>query len=201
MKIALRKIKLIDGSTMRMNELKSKTLSLIKLNYPNVVKTIGLCVEERGIVQEYCGKLIDEGDFGTEINSLKTLSEMMGSNSNLEIKLKILHDVVEGPKYLHENNTLAQDLKAANVSVTSDSTNEWMLKIADFGKANSKRKVASRAISSQLLSRQKLTYTTAFLAPELIPDNLSQQPDPTVNSDIYAFRMLMYEVIFSDRNP
>ena len=85
MKIALRKVKLIDGSTMRMNELKSETLSLIKLNHPNVVKTIGLCVEERGIVQEYCSKLIDKGDFGTEINSLKTLLEMMGSNSNLEI--------------------------------------------------------------------------------------------------------------------
>ena len=76
-----------------------------------------------------------------------------------------------------------------------------MFKIADFGKANSKE--ASRAISSQVLSRQKLMYTTAYLTPELIPDNLSQQLQhhPTTYSDIHAFRMLMYEVIFSDRNP
>jgi len=90
--------------------------------------------------------------------------------------LRILQDVVSGMKYLHsaEPPVLHNDLKAGNVLVHED----FHAKLADFALSVKKKAAGLRG-------------TPFWMAPELLVENAQ----PTTKSDVYAFGVLLFEML------
>ncbi|KXN83462.1 Serine/threonine-protein kinase HT1 [Leucoagaricus sp. SymC.cos] len=97
-------------------------------------------------------------------------------------KLLLLFDVVSGLKYLHENDIIHADLKAANVVVSE--TGHAM--ICDFGISRIRSGFTTNAISMGTMS---------WTAPELFRIDDSK---PTEKSDIWSFGCLCYEVMMGE---
>lgn len=100
-----------------------------------------------------------------------------------------IHDIASGMDYLHENGVVHGDLKSLNILV-SDSERACL---ADFGLSYV---IDVSGLRGQPFSSNHAEGGTAgFEAPELIdPDNEFSRR--TKESDVYAFGMVCYEVIF-----
>jgi len=122
--------------------------------------------------------------------------EDMGATGRLSLAMRIV-DVVAAA---HSAGVLHKDLKPANVLIDDNGQGGWRLRLADFG-------------SGQLLEAGKLDElgitrlgdslfedvssdgigTALYLAPELIAGFA-----PTVQSDVYALGILLYQMVAGD---
>jgi len=93
-----------------------------KLNHPNVIPFLGACFETSNnfIITEYFPR--------------GSLSRIIGDrNYKYEIEhcRRMLIDICVGMIYIHDCNIIHNDLKPANLLITQD----WKIKVADFGEA------------------------------------------------------------------
>ncbi|TPX61153.1 hypothetical protein PhCBS80983_g01266 [Powellomyces hirtus] len=103
--------------------------------------------------------------------------------------LKLLHESAQGLHYLHTSNVVHGDLKAVNILVDGAGTP----KLADFGFSTLKSSSLSTNTTSTIRTLSGHTLpggTIRWCAPELLSGASS-----TFGSDIYAFGMVMYEVL------
>jgi len=97
-------------------------------------------------------------------------------------------DVIGGAlAYAHEKNVLHRDIRPANVLMSTDG----ILKVADLG-------------TSRYLTDDHFASTRIGSPPYMAPEHF--QGKATLQSDIYSFGILMYEVLtnklpFYDKNP
>ncbi|KXN89129.1 Cytokinesis protein sepH [Leucoagaricus sp. SymC.cos] len=98
-------------------------------------------------------------------------------------KMLLLSDVISGLQYLHENEIIHADLKAANVLVTE--TGHAV--IGDFG--------ISRVVSGLSTTNPDSKGTNNWTAPEL---TLVENSIPSERSDIWSFGCLCYEVMVDE---
>ncbi|KAG8895414.1 hypothetical protein FRB99_000603 [Tulasnella sp. 403] len=99
-------------------------------------------------------------------------------------RLKYIHQTADALAYLHERGLIHGDVKAQNVLISG---NDDAL-LSDFG--------LSKVVSSQTLAGLKNAAHFRFQAPELLELGESRTP----KSDVYAFGMLIYQVL-SGRLP
>ncbi len=139
----------------------------------------------------------------------QTLDQYQQRPLTLAAKLALLVQVAEGLSCAHQAGVIHRDLKPSNLMICLP---EQRVKILDFGMASRQHRLQQAAasngaslpplppmLSSQLHSHwsahttaHQLKGTLPYLAPEL----LQSDQDATVQSDIFAFGVILYELLY-----
>lgn len=140
-----------------------------RLRHPHVLQLLGVCEAPLAIVTELCGA-------GSLESLLRKGHPRMASWKQ---RLLVATYVAQALEYLHLSCVLHNDVKAANVLLTSDFT----VKLADYGAA-----VQLGGASDK--SDAAANHNPRWLAPELIKEASGSFP-----ADVYAFGVLLYELM------
>ncbi|KAM3758768.1 hypothetical protein ACB098_01G070200 [Castanea mollissima] len=164
-------IKVLRAEHMNENMLREFTqevLMMRKIQHKNVVQFIGACTRPPSlcIVMEYMsgGSIYD------------FLHKQKGVFTHPDL-IRVAIDVSKGMKYLHDNNIIHRDLKAANLLMDGNG----VVKISDFG-------IARMQTQTGVMTAETGTYR--WMAPEVI----EHKPyDHKV--DVFSFGVLLWELL------
>uniref|UniRef100_J3MLQ8 Uncharacterized protein n=1 Tax=Oryza brachyantha TaxID=4533 RepID=J3MLQ8_ORYBR len=173
--------RLCRSSRQGIEELKSELVLVAKLYHKNLVRLIGVCLEEQEKILVY------------EYMPNKSLDIILFDlNTNMELdwgkRFKIINGIARGLQYLHEDSQLKivhRDLKASNILLDSD----YNPKISDFGLA----KIFGGDQSEEITHRIAGTY--GYMAPEY-----AIRGRYSIKSDVFSFGVLVLEIITGRRN-
>ena len=151
------------------------------LNHPAILKFIGYNHEPSPtFIFEYC----KNGSLLSIINDSDKFSDLWNETK----KLITIFGIASGMKYLHSNNIIHRDLKPENILVD----NFMFPKIADFG-LSKQLHINQNSVTPQ--SSFGIKGTCLYIAPEVY-----KTKESTKSSDVYAFGMILYEII-EGKNP
>ena len=156
---------------------------LSKLNHPSILSFV--CFSLKNFNDEpYPVIITDYLPKGT-LNDLIKLERQSTSDEkwNDTQKLIIIYGIASAMSYLHSHNIIHRDLKPDNILV-DDNLNP---KIADFGLSKINQSDQS---SASMVSTLGLKGTIAYIPPEILNDY-----DYTKEGDVYAFSMIVYEIM------
>ena len=155
-------------------EFKEEALKMAHLRSPYVVMIYGITLNVRkrlkGIVMEYMPQ-----------GSLDRILGNRGIALRWLVRHKMALAVTRGLSCLHQQNIIHNDLKSANVLVRHHS-DEWRLKLADFGLSRIKQETARFTGKPQ--------GTPAWMAPELFEESVYSKA-----SDVYAYGIVLWEIV------
>ncbi|XP_057966395.1 serine/threonine-protein kinase STY46 [Malania oleifera] len=139
-----------------------------KVRHKNVVQFIGACTKPPSlcIVTEY----MSGGSVYDYLHKQKGVFK-------LPSLLKVAIDVSKGMNYLHQNNIIHRDLKAANLLMDEND----VVKVADFG-------VARVKVQSGVMTAETGTYR--WMAPEVIEHKPYDH-----KADIFSFGVVLWELL------
>lgn len=157
-------------------------------DHPNIVKLLGVCLE--GPKQYLILELMEGGDL---LNFLRASSPTDSYPSQLSLRdvLSMLIDIGRGGAYLESNRHVHRDLAARNCLISSRNPHPHRVtKIADFG--------LSRGVcdSEYYRVRGEDFLPLRWLAPECIMEGMFSS-----KSDVWAFGILMYEIVGLGQKP
>jgi len=167
-------------SSQGKQEFIAEVTTIGSLRHRNLVKLIGWCYEKREllIVYEYMpNSSLDKFIFGLEEAPL-----------SWERRHIIIHGVAQALDYLHngcEKRVLHRDIKASNIMLDSD----FNARLGDFGLA---RTIQQSDVTHH--STKEIAGTLGYMAPESFLVGRA-----TVETDVYAFGVLVLEVICGRR--
>ncbi|KAK8857583.1 hypothetical protein M9Y10_015988 [Tritrichomonas musculus] len=156
---------------------------LSKLNHPSILSFV--CFSLKNFNDEpYPVIITDYLPKGT-LNDFIKLERQSTSDEkwNDTQKLIIIYGIASAMSYLHSHNIIHRDLKPDNILV-DDNLNP---KIADFGLSKINQSDQS---SASMVSTLGLKGTIAYIPPEILNDY-----DYTKEGDVYAFSMIVYEIM------
>ncbi|WVZ96474.1 hypothetical protein U9M48_042109 [Paspalum notatum var. saurae] len=173
--------RLCQSSRQGIGELKSELVLVAKLHHKNLVRLIGVCLQEHEKILVY--------EFLPN-RSLDTILFDPERNKELDWgkRFKIISGIAKGLQYLHEDSQLKvvhRDLKASNVLLDQD----YAPKISDFGLA----KIFGEDQSKYVTRRVAGTY--GYMAPEYAMRGLYSS-----KSDVFSFGVLVLEIVTGRRN-
>ncbi|KAJ4702200.1 putative Protein kinase [Melia azedarach] len=139
-----------------------------KVRHKNVVQFIGACTRPPRlcIVTEYMSG-----------GSMYDYLHRQKGNFELLSLLRVAIDISKGMNYLHRNNIIHRDLKAANLLMDENG----VVKVADFG-------VARVQAQSGVMTAETGTYR--WMAPEVIEHKPYNQ-----KADVFSFGVLLWELL------
>ncbi len=138
---------------------------IIQMQHPNIVRAYGMeLVEPYGmcIVMEWV-----EGE---------TLDEFLSKQDDRQTRINILREIVAALGYLHQKDVIHQDLKPANILITSTGSS---VRLIDFGLAD----------TSSFAVLKKSGGTRRYASPEQINGD-----SPDMRNDIYSFGVMLKEM-------
>ncbi|CAI0407910.1 unnamed protein product [Linum tenue] len=145
-----------------------------KVRHKNVVQFIGACTKPPSlcIVTEFMsgGSVYDYLHKHKGVFKLPSL-------------LKVAIDISKGMNYLHQNNIIHRDLKAANLLMDENE----VVKVADFG-------VARVKTQSGVMTAETGTYR--WMAPEVIEHKPYDH-----KADVFSFAIVLWELLTGKVNP
>jgi len=143
-----------------------------RLDHPNVVHSRN---DEHNRTEPYLVLEYIDGQ------NLRSYASSLGKAVPIPMALDWGHQLVDALAYLHAHGIVHRDLKPENVLVSADGR----LRIMDFGTATLEgaKRLTWRALSESL-------GTPDYMSPEQIKGNRGD-----ARSDIYAWGVLMYEVL------
>ncbi|KAG5047966.1 hypothetical protein JHK85_009069 [Glycine max] len=149
--VAIKVLKHESLNDNMLREFAQEVYILSKIQHKNVVKFVGACTKPPNLylVTEY----MSGGSMFDFLHKQKTVLA-------LPSLLKVAIDVSEGMKYLHQNDIIHRDLKAANLLIDENG----VVKVSDFG-------VARVHDQSGIMTAETGTYR--WMAPELPYEHLS----------------------------
>jgi non-specific serine/threonine protein kinase len=124
---------------------------------------------------------------------------------SLEERLGLFLQIAEAVTAAHSVGVLHKDLKPANVLIDAGPDGAWQTRLTDFG---SGRLLESERLAEMGITRLGLTApgsvlsdsgsgTPLYVAPELLAGQA-----PTVQTDLYALGVILYQIVVADlRKP
>jgi serine/threonine protein kinase len=170
--VAIKELHTQNLSKVAQNELTREAKIMAEMHSDYLVQLRGICME----APHFCLVM--------ELMPKGSLYDVLRTNPDwsLSVKYRIALDVVSGLAQLHEKNIIHRDLKSLNI-LLSDSLRA---KICDFGLAKVKSEITSTSQSKGMVG------TLGWAAPELF----DEKPH-TKSTDIYAFTMVLWEMMMS----
>ncbi|GJN32605.1 hypothetical protein PR202_gb21120 [Eleusine coracana subsp. coracana] len=180
--------RLSQSSTQGEVELKNELELVAKLKHRNLVRLVGVCLEqkERLLVYEYVpNRSLDLILFGSENeNENQERREQL----DWEQRYRIINGIARGLQYLHEDSQLKvvhRDLKTSNILLDANMNP----KISDFGLARIFERDQTQAVTSQVVG------TYGYMAPEY-----AMQGNYSVKSDAFSFGVIVLEIVTGRNN-
>ncbi|KXN92090.1 Serine/threonine-protein kinase sepA [Leucoagaricus sp. SymC.cos] len=175
-KVCVKVVRLHGEDIKKKKHLRAAAKEIILLahvSHANVVCLHGITTEVKEKTAKFCPVLpwMDNGDLS---NYLK---EFPGSP-----RIALIHDIVSGLEYLHNQNIVHGDLKPTNVLVS----NQGRAILTDFG--------ISHVHETDLSSTKDNSEAYRWMAPEMVS---SQKPTP--ESDIWSLGCTCYEALTGKR--
>ncbi|KAI9192028.1 hypothetical protein LWI28_017146 [Acer negundo] len=155
---------------------------LSRLHHRNLVKLIGICIEEHARCLVY--ELIPNGSVESHLHGVDKESAPLGWDARLKIAL----GAARGLAYLHEDSSphvIHRDFKSSNILLEHDFT----AKVADFGLARTAMDEENTHISTRVMG------TFGYVAPEY-----AMTGHLLVKSDVYSYGVVLLELL-SGRKP
>lgn len=161
------------------SELQDEINLMSKLQHPNVVNFKGVCIPSPHsliLVMEY----MDVGNVRTYLNN-------QGRYLSWNQRIRMMEDMAQGLKYLHENGVIHRDIKTENFLVNSSFT----VKVCDFG-------ISKETDNSFTHTKAKGSYK--YFAPEL-----TRSEKIGFSTDVFSLSFVMWEVatgktLFEDKS-
>ncbi|KAM0869990.1 hypothetical protein ACQ4PT_040314 [Festuca glaucescens] len=173
--------RLSQNSTQGVEELKNELALVAKLKHKNLVRLVGVCLEqqERLLVYEFVpNRSLDLILFDAEQR------ELLGWGR----RHKIINGIARGLQYLHEDSELKvvhRDLKASNILLDA----EMRPKISDFGLARIFERDQTQAVTNRVIG------THGYMAPEY-----AMRGNYSVKSDAFSFGVMVVEIVTGRKN-
>ena len=143
-----------------------------RLMHPNIVQ-----------VYDY-GESQEVAFIAMELVAGKTLHQRLLERRRFDFKqiASLVEQLLSALEYAHQNGVIHQDIKPANILITSDGR----LKVTDFGIA--------QVESTRMIVNNETIGTPHFMAPELINGSVA-----TPSSDVYSAGTVAYELLTGQR--
>ncbi|CAN6205633.1 unnamed protein product [Urochloa humidicola] len=173
--------RLSQRSTQGVEELKNELALVAKLKHKNLVRLVGVCLEqqERLLVYEFVpNRSLDLILFDAEKRELLDWG----------LRYKIINGIARGLQYLHEDSELKvvhRDLKASNVLLDAG----MRPKISDFGLARIFERDQTQAVTNRVIG------THGYMAPEY-----AMRGNYSVKSDAFSFGVMVLEIVTGRKN-
>uniref|UniRef100_A0A803NQC1 non-specific serine/threonine protein kinase n=1 Tax=Cannabis sativa TaxID=3483 RepID=A0A803NQC1_CANSA len=166
--VAIKILKPERINTDMQREFAQEVFIMRKVRHKNVVQFIGACTKPPSmcIVTEY----MSGGSVYDYLHKKRGFFKL----PNL---LKVATDISKGMNYLHQNNIIHRDLKAANLLMDENG----VVKVADFG-------VARVQAQSGVMTAETGTYR--WMAPEVIEHKPYDH-----KADIFSFGVVLWELL------
>ncbi|KAH7850592.1 hypothetical protein Vadar_000268 [Vaccinium darrowii] len=166
--VAIKILKADQINTDTRKEFAQEVFILRKVRHKNVVQFIGACTKSPSLC------IVTEFMSGGSVYDY--LHKRKGS-FKLPSLLRVAIDISKGMDYLHQNNIIHRDLKAANLLMDEHE----VVKVADFG-------VARVKAQSGVMTAETGTYR--WMAPEVIEHKSYDH-----KADIFSFGIVMWELL------
>ncbi|RHN79265.1 putative protein kinase RLK-Pelle-L-LEC family [Medicago truncatula] len=157
------------------------------LHHKNLVKLIGWCYESKELLLVY--EFMPNGSLDKYLfNQSSELESHYSKVLDWKTRNGVIRDVAQALDYLHngcEKRLLHRDIKTSNIMLDFD----YVAKLGDFGLA---RIVQMRKETHH--STKEIAGTPGYMAPEIFLTGRA-----TVETDIYAFGVLVLEVVCGKR--
>ncbi|XP_059284227.1 receptor-like serine/threonine-protein kinase ALE2 isoform X4 [Lycium ferocissimum] len=180
MEVAVKVLKRDDQQGGR--EFLAEVEMLSRLHHRNLVKLIGICLEERSRCLLY--ELIPNGSVESHLHGIDKEISPLDWNARIKIAL----GAARGLAYLHEDSSprvIHRDFKSSNILLEHDFTP----KVSDFGLARAALEEGSRHISTRVMG------TFGYVAPEY-----AMTGHLLVKSDVYSYGVVLLELL-TGRKP
>ncbi|KQK15886.1 hypothetical protein BRADI_1g25552v3 [Brachypodium distachyon] len=174
--------RLSKSSTQGVGELKNELALVAKLKHKNLVRLVGVCLEqqERLLVYEFVpNRSLDIILFG---DTEKREQLDWGK------RYKIINGIARGLQYLHEDSQLKvvhRDLKASNILLDTNMNP----KISDFGLARLFERDQTQGVTNRVVG------TYGYMAPEYV-----MRGNYSVKSDAFSFGVMVLEIVTGRKN-
>lgn len=175
MKVAVKVLKRDDQQGGR--EFLAEVEMLSRLHHRNLVKLIGICLEERSRCLLY--ELIPNGSVESHLHGVDKEISPLYWNARMKIAL----GAARGLAYLHEDSSprvIHRDFKSSNILLEHDFTP----KVSDFGLARAALDEGNRHISTRVMG------TFGYVAPEY-----AMTGHLLVKSDVYSYGVVLLELL------
>lgn len=155
---------------------------LSRLHHRNLVKLVGICMEEHARCLVY--ELIANGSVESHLHGVDKVDAPLDWNARLMIAL----GAARGLTYLHEDSSprvIHRDFKSSNILLEHDFTP----KVSDFGLARTGSDEENKHISTRVMG------TFGYVAPEY-----AMTGHLLVKSDVYSYGVVLLELL-TGRKP
>ncbi|KAG6852960.1 hypothetical protein C0991_007876 [Blastosporella zonata] len=152
-----------------------------QLSHPNLLPFYGIYRFRNGL--SLVSPWMQNGDINIYLKNHRTADRLL-----------LAYDIINGLKFLHENNIVHGDLKGPNILVDDSG----IACVADFGLSSiSDPNIPVFTSQSSAASRGG---SARWQAPELFDPESEKDAHNTVQSDVYAYACVLYE-IFVEKPP
>uniref|UniRef100_A0A0D9UXW2 Protein kinase domain-containing protein n=1 Tax=Leersia perrieri TaxID=77586 RepID=A0A0D9UXW2_9ORYZ len=179
-RVAVKVLKRFDGQGER--EFLAELEMLGRLHHRNLVKLLGICVEENTRCLVY--ELIPNGSVESHLHGADRDTAPLDWNARMKIALGAARALA----YLHEDSSpcvIHRDFKSSNILLEHDFTP----KVSDFGLARTARGEGNQHISTRVMG------TFGYVAPEY-----AMTGHLLVKSDVYSYGVVLLELL-TGRKP